>query len=368
MSWIKKQFRPYWLQAILVIINTGFVGLLYLHFTKQDISLSHLFLAEFFSVVFITTILIIKRTYRMRGEIMIGFLLYAIAMIVVLNPFSFSVLYAFFILRGLGSIIFFIPYNIIYFSESKKDKNLQGMTWYWAVGVFAGAVAPILGTFLFIHFGITIFLFTALLLAVLAMYLSRYIPKEKYTYSRKEIFTHIKGLRTLNLIDGALHKVMMIVIPLWATRFLTDEIDFGIFLSLMGVVAIFVSLNMAKMSDRLQKRSIFIWPLSIATGIVTGLFFFATSVTHFLILALLLKAFNILISPLRSNIVQDKFEQSPLLWISREVYLNIGRIFMLAIVASMMFLGLEKEIFIFLALLNILFPFVLYFKRVYRYN
>ena len=141
--------------------------------------------------------------------------------------------------------------------------------------------------------------------------------------------------------------------------------DFGKFLSVMSLVALFFAFRLAKKSDKKQNRTMFIWPLSIATGLVAMCFYFVTTFPVFLILALLLKALTILVEPIRSNIILDKTEKKPIDWISREVFLNIGRMFLVGVVALMLFFKLDKEIFIFLGLVHILFPFVVYYKKVY---
>jgi hypothetical protein len=366
-EFIRKKFKPYWLQIVSSIIGSGFASILYLSFSRQHATLSILLSAELVSCTSILLYLIARRTSYIRRDIMIGFLLTGVGMLVLLIlPFSIPVLYLYYALSGVGSICFFVAYNILFFSDSQQHRHLRDMTFYWSIFVVIGALAPVLAAYLLHATNLTIYLLSACILLLIGVWLASYTPRVHYRHTRSELFHHLKGLRTITAIDGALHKVVLIAISLWGLRYITTEMDYGTFLSVVGVVAILVGFRMATISDKLQKRAIFIWPLSIAAGITTILFFFADSFVWFLVLALILKACTVLVEPIRSNIIQDKREKAPINWMSREIFLNFGRASLLLVVVLICSFHQDPWIFIALGLLHISFPIVVHFKKVYR--
>jgi len=364
-TWLERHFKVYWLQAVYVFAHAGFGVLLYIVFFKEHITLSQLLLGEFLASTAVALYLTFRRALFSRFDMRLGFILYGLVLLLFFLPFSLPIFFTYFILRGIGIMTFYTPYNILFFNQSKRGRSLQDMTWYWGVGIAAGVIAPIFGGFVLGNFSFGVFLALGASVLFCGAWLSGKAKKEEYRYTVAQGLNHLRSLRTVVTIDGALHKVMMVVIPIYGLLYFSDELDYGMFLSLVAVVALLFSFRMAKLSDKLQKRRIFIWPLSIAAGIATGLFYFAESFWAFLALALILRALSVMVEPIRSNIIQDKKKKSHLNWISREIYLNIGRALMLGVVALMMYAGLQQEIFIFLASLHILFPIVVSLKKVY---
>ncbi|MFA6427434.1 MAG: hypothetical protein WCW16_03245 [Candidatus Magasanikbacteria bacterium] len=364
---VKKHFRPYWLQIISSTISSGFASILYLSFSRQHATLFILLSAELVSCSSILTYLIIRRSSYIRRDIMMGFFLIAIAMLVLLVfPFSLPLMYIYYALSGVGAICFFVAYNILFFSDAQQHRHLRDMTFYWSIFVIIGAVAPILAAYLLHTTNLSVYLLSACAILLGGAWLASCVSRDRYIYTKSELFHHLKGLRTITAIDGALHKVVYIVISLWGLKYITTEMDYGKFLSVVGVVAILVGFRMATVSDKLQKRAIFIWPLSIAAGITTILFFFVDSFVGFLVLALILKAFTVLVEPIRSNIIQDKREKAPINWISREIFLNLGRTSLIAVIVGILYFHVDRGIFIVLGLLHISFPFMVHFKKIYR--
>jgi hypothetical protein len=79
-----------------------------------------------------------------------------------------------------------------------------------------------------------------------------------------------------------------------------------------------------------------------------------------------LRIFTVFIEPIRSNIILDTQSSSALNWVVRELYLNIGRVIFSVVAYILMILNLPTVLFLFSALLHFSFPFLVYFKKIYR--
>lgn len=365
MPLLKKYFKIWWLQAVYIFIG-GCFSLLYIYFIKNRISIFYILIGELCAFGLIVIYLIFRRVIYSRRTIIAGLILEIISILILLLPFKpFYLVIPYFILSWLAAILFFTPYNILYFEKTQKEKHLQEITFYWAISIVIGVFAPLVAAYIWHIVGLTLFIIIYVFFTVISLLLLNYVPAETYRYNIKEGLTYLKGLRTINMIDGALQRTNGIIILIFSLQYINNELDFGKFLSIIGLVALFVAFPMAKLSDKKQRRTIFIWPISIAAGLIVMSFYFVNFFWQFFVLALILKGLLVLSEPIRSNIVLDKKEKRAITWISREIYLNIGRLILMAVLVMMLYFGWYKETFIVMGALHLLFPVVVYFKKVY---
>lgn len=366
MNFTKKYFRIYWLQIFLSVLTYGFVGFVYLHFFKYQASLFHIMFAE--GLYCMTSILVIlaRSSVCYRRDIMIGFALMAVSFIPVFFPFSVSLMYLFVILFGVGTTVFFNAYNTLFFRTIKSNGRMWGITVYWALGGITAVVAPLIGATIFTNFGFYAFLAVAIIIAAIAISLSKYIPDGKFHYGIFQLFKSLKGIRTINMLDGALHRIYLVAFTLFALFFIQKEKNYGMFLSVMSLAAVCISLVNAKISDRSQKRFSFIVGFSLLAAALTVGFYFINTFTWFLIFALALRSVIVMLEPFRSNIVQDHCEFTPINWIAREMLLNIGRSLILLIITALIYLDLFRWAFILFAILFLVFPCLVWHKKIYR--
>ena len=351
---------------LLAFVTFGFTSVLFVYFVKKDVTFFQIFLAEFFSYSLIVAYLLFRRTLFSRRTILTGYLLIVAGMLILLLPFpATALLFPYTIVYSLGVIMFFAPYNILYF-KNFKGGNLEHITTYWAIGIVTGLVAPLIGSFVLAKFPLWIFIFCTGLILLSAAYLTRFVERQKYSYTTKEVLTHIRGLRTLSIIDGSLHKTSLIVVTVFSLQYITTELNFGRFLSVAALAGIVVALPMARISDQWQKRTVFIWPLSLITAGVVFSFVFVKGFLGFFALALLLKALLSLMEPIRGNVMLDKKEAAnPITWISRELFLNVGRLIMMGVIAVCIYFNNYIAVYSFIAIQMILYPVILYFKKIY---
>lgn len=365
ISGVAKTFKVWWLQVITLMVNFGFAGLMYVHFFKEDIHIAELFLAECIFHIFLFFIILLKGTFSTRFDIRLGYVVGLLAFSLLFLPFSRPLMYAYFVLRGIAGIIFYIPYNILYFGAVKKEERVQSITFYWLIGLSVSVIAPLVGGALIQWFGFPVFIIGALTFLGIGIGLTRYVPSVTHAYSVKDVLKHISRVRLIALVDGALHKVIGITTPVFALYYLQTEWAYGRLLAVFGLISGLVSFLLARHLDKTNHRMRYLWPLTLSMVIITGAFYFIESFSGFLLCIVLLQVVTVMTEPLRGNVLQDVFPPSPLVWISRELYLTIGRMILFGLAALFLFIGLKKELFLLFASLNLLFPLLLVYKKIY---
>lgn len=362
---IDKYFRLWWLQIIVTFIHNGFAALLLLIFFRASVTLQQLFFAEFLGSAVVTVYLLFRHTFFSRFDIRFGFFLLILSFLLLFLPFSAGIFYAYMIFTTIATMTFFVPYNILFFEQTKRENHLRDMTFYYSIFVFLGIVSPLFGAYLFRFAGVAWFAIFAIAALSIGFLLSGRVEKMTCSYMPFQALTRLRRVRTITMLDGMLGKIIGVVIPIYSLLYLSDERDYGAFLSLMSLVAVFFSFQIAKKSDKSKNRIVFLYPLSFLAAFVVMSFFAIDSFLPFLIAALLLKGLEVLLAPIRSNVMQDAIEPSPINWVSREVFLNAGRAIVLGIVSLALFLNVEREVFIFLGLLHLAVPCIVHIKKIY---
>ncbi len=365
-SFLGKRFQLWWIQALYTAFAVGVVTLLYYYFVAQSISFVSIFLADALASLVIVLYFIFRRTLHAKKSIAAGFIVLISSLLLFFLPLP--IIYVFFpymILRGLGGIMFFVPYNIQFFARTKKGEKLQSVTRYWAISIITGFIAPLVGGYVLGTFGVSWLLGVGFVLLTLSLWLTRYIKEDIYTYTVKEALTSIKGLRSITAIDGALHKAIGLVVVFFSLTYIQTELDFGLYLSVAALVSLIGAVVIAKRSDKSGKRLVYIAVLSIfAAAIALGMSIIHTSFA-FISAALLFKFIAVLQEPIRANVLQDYCPQVPITWISREIYLNAGRAIISAVVASLIYIGKGQYAFYVIAALFLLYPVLIYTKHIY---
>lgn len=344
---------------------SGFMGILLLHFYKQHISLADFLLADAIAcaanVLFITC----RRHYNFQRDMRWGFSLLIVALfILAFIPFSRPIYFLYALIQGLGAIIFYVPYNILFFSTRDNTKNYETMVRYWGIIVGVNVFGPLIGSFIFGQFGFRLFLIVAMVVSLISLSLTRFIPKTILNYSVSEAWNHVRPLRLIIFLDGTQTKIP-VAIGLFALLYISTTQGYGTYLSVIALVALVGGLFLARKSDRSTKRLRYLVPASLAAGAVALSFVFAKTFFVFMALMLLLKAAAVLVDPMRGAILTDKLPESPLNWISRELYLNAGRAVMLGGAGILLYFNLPTVAFVGMGLLYITFPLVVYWKKVY---
>lgn len=245
---------------------------------------------------------------------------------------------------------------------------MQRMALYWGIGSAVSVLAPMTGGWIMSQFGLHTFIAIGLAILVLALILTVWVKRVEYPYTRAEITNHIKNFRVISMLDGALQSTSGLLIALYLLTFIKSEFNFGQVLSMIALVSVVLSLRLARISDRTKKRLEFIWPLSVVIGILMTSLYFVQSLGLAVIIIIAYQFLNNLLNPIRSNILLDNVTNASITWISRELYLNIGRTITLVSLSVIVYTGHLREAFLIMAVLFFVFPIMLLSKQVYGKN
>jgi hypothetical protein len=233
-------------------------------------------------------------------------------------------------------------------------------------------VGPILNTFIPFISGLVIaklgpayiILGSLIFLAVLLYKVSK-LPKLDVRYSFFDVMKKSKGLRFLKFIQGSWEAASMLL-ALYSLVFLTGELQFGSFLSYIGLVGVFATLFVTRFSDRQQKRLRYFFPLVTLLALITMSLAFMDSLAKWILAVGLLGIIRTITYPFFFAVLLDKIEDKAVGMIAREFMLNAGRVFgVLIFILVLSFTGTMRYGFLILGSFLLVYPALLIARKVY---
>ena len=190
----------------------------------------------------------------------------------------------------------------------------------------------------------------------------RYFEEEKCEMNFKREFREFRGLKTLTLLEGALHFFAMLIIPVYALLFLKTQMEVGWFLSYMAVVSFVMGFMVSRYSDMKQQRTLPIFVLFFLLTMATlGLYLVKTLFMWYVMVGIF-TVFNTISSPLRLAISMDVKEVNMGFWRIREFFLNAGRVVTLGLSAVLFYYEWYGVVFGLFAGLMLMYPFLMRYK------
>lgn len=270
--------------------------------------------------------ILFAKSFKTRNNIFISFGLGLIAYFIVYSLLPSLWLYVFAILRGFVLIFFYLGYNINIFSLIKKEDSAFSAGIYYSIFYILGIILPALAGFIAESFGIKKVFIVGAILLVLPAYFATRIKNIRIDYKINDAVKSLKKVNILIFIEGIWESVPYMAIGLYTLYFLQTPMKYGLFFSYLSFVGVIATLIFTKISDKLKKRTIFIYPLSVLLGIFTLFLFFAHDFQTWAILTGILGFLSVLTFPFMITVVLDKQRTVAEGMISRELFLNLGRV------------------------------------------
>lgn len=356
-----KKFINLFIFYSLYIWFTSFSGsILPTHFLSQGINLQQMMLGRM--LVFGTPIVLLflvtssgsKKSWRLALVFYFGYILLSIR---ILDLFQF---YLANILSGFALFFFYISYNVAHFKNTPQKKIGYSSALMFCMGPFIGLVAPVVSGY-FAGTNISwLWIFSGIFFLMAFNFAGR---QENFhlAYTLKSAFSEIKATRWFIFIGGIWEAMILGIIPIFTLFFIQKPLEYGGYLAYLALVAIIANIILGKFTDRIQKRSAFLYPLTISMAVMTFFFVFAVKNLYlWLIFTGALQFFMPLFWNVSTAMVVDSHSNLELAIPGREVMLAAGRtIGLLIAFISFTFEKTPHNVFYVLGFIMLLYPMLL---------
>lgn len=265
--------------------------------------------------------------------------------------------------NGFTLYLFFIFYNIAHFEASPKEKTGTASGIMFGLPTLIGVIAPLFAGFL-ANINVWFAWILSFITVGFALVMIRFQKSFSISFKLLDSVKEIETTRFFIFIEGVWEALTIAFIPIYTLFFIKTTLGYGIFLAYLSVLSALATFFIGKISDKFQKRIIFLYPITLVMATVTFLFPFALH--SLLIWVVLCGAISFLI-PIFWNVstamVVDSTHNLRLAIPGREFILASGRIIGITFVLlSFLFENKAFLIFIFLGVVMLFYPLMLFWR------
>ena len=298
---------------------------------------SPLDIALYFALSFIVSIFVIMgiKSFRSDSSMRIGIILKMAVFLVAAWLFARPLFFLVGIISGFNTIYYWAPLNIQFFKFRKVGKNATHSGLYFLMWPILNTILPTLaGAAAAAHGMVPVLISGAILLIPSLLISSGIKDDERIHFSFKDFVKRTKGVKTILFIQGIWEGVDWVVVPIATYALISSELKYGAFYSYLGVFGIVTFFLMAHISDRLKKRAVFLYPVTIAMALATMLSGLSSSLIEWGFYRGIVSFLVTVFSSFSLALVVDVSHNIADTMISREFFLNFGRALGAAIVAA----------------------------------
>ena len=331
------------------------------HLLNQNLNLQQMIFGMFLG--FIGQLLLLLAVKNLTSKLswrlaLICNALYVLLVVSVQNNFQF---YLASFINGMVLFFFFVFYNIAHFKNTAQDKIGHSSALMFVIPSVVGIIATFLAGY-FAQLNITILWILSLLSFITPFYLINLQTDFKISFNVKASLKEIGATRVFLFLEGVWEALPFAIIPIYTLYFIKTPLTYGAFLSYLGIVSVVANLTLGRLSDRLQKRIIFLYPLTIVMAVTSLLFTQVRSdLQTWIIVVSIIQFLLPLFWSVSTAMVIDTHSNLELAIPGRELTLTIGR--SLGVLIVFLSFLIEKTpfyIFVFLSIVLFLYPIMLF--------
>jgi MFS family permease len=237
--------------------------------------------------------------------------------------------YIFRFIIGLTHILFWTPFNVLFY-EYHKENNAQLGAIYYSLGPILSLALPTLAGLIAGTSGLG---YPVLYLLSLGLYAIAFIAgwflieDRKYAYNVLSSLRSISGMKSIIFLEGfAAMVIVSVTLEVMLLSFIDTPFEFGGFLSLVTVFSVIATAVTAKLSDKAQERRKFLLPSAAAFAICAIIASQAPDLLTFFLAFGLISFFSRIFFPLPFALLVDNSKSLVDVMVGRELVLNIGRL------------------------------------------
>ncbi|MEK7587334.1 MAG: MFS transporter [Patescibacteria group bacterium] len=343
------------------------------YYLSQGITLYQMIVATLLAFGAQLTLLLSIRRGRAKSLWKISLLANLVSLLLVIQLETVWQYYLASALFGIAMATFWVAYNIAYFGATPKEKTGLGSAIMFSVFPMLNIVAPPLAGFI-MQWNTPIFWLISIAFFGIA-YL--FIDKQEdfqVNYSLVASLSEIKATRIFLFLEGIWEALPFAIIPVYTLYFIQTPLSYGAFSAYLALISVAANLLLGKTTDRLQKRILFLYPLTLVLAATTFMFPQATgSLALWLLVTGIINFFVPLFWNISTSMIVDTHANLPIAIPGREIMLATGRVtgFILTLI-SFSFEPRPLAIFFILWLILLMYPFYLWwisrFKKKYVFR
>jgi len=334
-------------------------------FLSKHLSIAQI--ATAYLVYFTTPLILIlfSKKIKTKNFMFIAIIISYLTLFIFFIKPTMTALIIFYIMWGFLIYLFWVSYNIRYFTFSHSMNRATSAGHFIIVGPILNTFLPLLSILAISLYGYKLIAAIGFIIISINLFKISKLPQLEIPYNFLDAFKKSKGMRSLKFLQGV-WEAGSILIPLYTLFFIKEELKFGGFLAYLGLAGVIGTLIITRISDKQNKRLKFFFPILIALAVCTVLLTFSENIIQWMIFTAMFGITSTLAYPFFFAVVLDKIEDKTISMITREFMLNLGRAVGVSSVILLIWIDWPiKYLYIICGLSLLSYLYLLFIKRVY---
>lgn len=314
-------------------------------------------------LIVLCTLVSLTARFSWRVSLVLS-LSYVLLSIKIFTPIQFYFAAA---LNGMAVFFFYIFYNTAHFENTDKENIGRNSALMYSLPAIISIVAPFAAGYLRMVSPIFVWIISVGIFMISFLLINK--QKDfRITYSVRSALQEIRATRFYIIIEGIWESLIFGFIPIYSLFFIKTPVQYGLYLSYLSLIGAIANILFGRLTDKIQKRSLFLYPITIFMAIVTLLFMKATNdIALWLIVTGMIQFLLPLFWNVTTTLVVDTHVNLRLAIPGREMCLAFGKtIGMIIIFLSFTIEKTPYYLFVILGGVMLFFPISLYWRTVVK--
>lgn len=332
------------------------------HIYSQGVTINELLFGRVFQFIGQLAILltITRLSFRKNWTSSLIFSAFLVLLLIKVN--SVWQYYLSMIFGGFYLALFFVPYNIAHFRSTPKTKTGISSGLMFAIGPIIAIVSPLTAGYLATINLNYLWLITGVsfIVAIVAV---KYQQESVFRYNIQKSLAYIRPTRLLIFLEGIWEAIVLSFTPIYTLFFFSTPLSYGKYLAYLAVLGTLAGLFVGWFTDRIKKRSVLLYPITILLSLFTALLIPAiNNLTLWVVINGLIQLVLPIFWNITTALVVDQHPKLEVAMPAREIVLGVGRLLGVTLTLLGFYLNQIQPTIIFLALIIILFPLILFYR------
>lgn len=367
-SLISNSRRQLFFNLILFILSFAWVdsfsfSVLKPHFINQGLTIEQILIGTTYSFAGSCLILLIIKKISSKLSWSLALITSFVYILLIVKISNISQFYFASFIFGFVVSLFYVAYNIAHYQLTPTHRTGYSSAIMFSIFPIIGLIAPIFAGWL-AEIDYRFIWILSCLFYLINFILIKFQSNFSISYNLLSGFKAIKPTRIFLFIEGVWETLVFGIIPIFSLNFIKTPLYYGTFLAYLSSMSVIANLVLGKLSDKLQKRLLFLYPVTILMAITTFLFpLVLSNLLFWLILAGLIQFLCPLFWNFSTSFFVDVHPNVKQSMPIRELILNLGRVLgFILVIVNFRFESTPRLIFPLLGVIMLLYPAILFYN------
>jgi MFS family permease len=296
------------------------------HFASEGLSIEQMILGTLYTFVGAGLLMLLINKISARLSWRLSFITSFLTILLIMRIASPAQFYLASVVSGLYIPLFYIAYNIAHYRLTPPHRTGYSSAIMFSIFPIVGLVAPLAAGWLAQIDYVYVWIFSGIFFLITFL-LTKFQTDFPIKYDLAAGWQAIKATRVIVFLQGVWEALPFGIIPVFSLHFIKSPLYYGTYMAYLSLMSVIANLVLGQLSDRLQRRLAFLYPITL---VMAGATFLFPLVTANLIFWLILTGIVQFLCPLFWNFSASWFvDQQPDHNRSmpiRELVLAVGRI------------------------------------------